>query len=264
MLILLASCRKLVEDEFDGFDKIITVNSLLSEGEPLNIYISQTAGLSEPEIPLVSVDDIKLYRNDTLINLQYTENKAYSGDLVIAENDDYFLQVVHNGKVVETSCRVPAKPQILHSSIQEYGWLDEDGVAQPQVEIAIKNSKTPTYYEAIIVIYKVKDEEPLEVYPFALFDNLNVNADTITQYAKIHHYNSSYPPEKFKYQLIVRAVDYNYYRYNVSLNEYELTRFPDFSSSNVVPQNLYSNVKNGYGVFCACTQVMTDTIYPIR
>jgi hypothetical protein len=59
-----------------------------------------------------------------------------------------------------------------------------------------------------------------------------------------------------------RTIDLSYYQYCRQLYLYQLGRYPEAFSGNVSPTGLYSNVKNGLGIFGAYSAVVADTIFP--
>lgn len=265
VLFISSSCRKLVQDEFNDFDSKITVNSILIEDEFAQIHISLTDELNEYELKNISNAGIEMYNQDSvLLSFNYVENGIYVSDYIVKENDSFKLKVNTDNDCVTAKCLIPESPEILDFYVVENAWVDDEGRLKPEVHFTIVNNKFENqYFEAYILIYKETDLSLERGYPVLQFDNIGKEIDSISQIVKIGITSYSYPPEKYKYQLIIKSVDKNYYEYVKSLEDYNLSRYPDFSNSTIVPTNLFTNIENGYGIFCGYSQAISDTIEPI-
>lgn len=260
-----SSCRKLVQDEFNNFDNKITVNSILIQAEYAQLHVSLTDELNALELSNISNSSIIMYNQDSvLLSFNYVENGTYVSDYIVKENDSFKLEVFTDNDCVSAECLIPNKPGILDFYVNENGWVDNEGRLQPQVNFTTLNSNSKEqYFEAYILIYDETADYVDEEFPVLYFDNVGINADNITKRVKIQHHSFSYPPEKYKYQLIIKSVDFNYYQYVKSLDDYNLSRYPDFSNSSIVPTNLFTNIENGYGVFCGYSYAISDIKEPI-
>ncbi len=266
LLVSGTSCRKLVQDEFPDFENRITVNSILECGEVAQVHLSFTDGLNEHELKDIDNATVVMFNNDTLIEFNYAGEGLYVSDYTVAENDSFKLKVSIDTAEVTSECYVPEIPQILDWSVVKNGWVDSDGMLQPKVYFTIKNNDQQQYYEALLIA-TINDygneEDVVELISLALFDNINEMSDSITKSIEVKHETSFYPPKPWRYQMIIRGIDENYYRYLISFNNYNLTRFPDFSNGSVVPVNLFSNIRNGYGIFCGSSVVVTSETDPM-
>ncbi|NLA25525.1 MAG: DUF4249 family protein [Bacteroidales bacterium] len=262
LLLLSSSCRKIVQDEFKCFENTLTANSILIEGEYVQLHLSLTDELNEYQLINVSNANIEMYNQDSLfLSFAYVENGIYVSDYIIRENDSFTLKVNKDNDSVSSECLIPAKPELLDFYVNENAWVDNEGILQPQLNFTILNNKSKEcYFEAYILIYNTTADYVIEEYPVLYFDNSGFNADSISKCLKIQHHSYSYPPEKHQYQLIIKAVDFNYYKYVTSITDYNLGRYPDFSNATIVPTNLFSNIKNGYGIFCGYSQTISDII----
>jgi hypothetical protein len=254
-----------VQDEFNNFDNKITVNSILIQDECAQLHLTLTDELNPSELLNISNAGIEMYNQDSaLLNFNYIENGTYISDYIVKENDFFKLEVFTDNDCVSAECLIPNKPEILDFYVNENGWADNEGRLQPQVNFTIPNSTSKEhYFEAYILIYNETADYVNEEYPVLYFDNVGINADSLTKSVKIQHHSFSYPPEKHKYQLIIKSVDRNYYQYVKSLDDYDLSRYPDFSNSSIVPTNIFTNIENGYGIFCGYSQAISDIKEPI-
>lgn len=265
VLFISSSCRKLVQDEFNDFDSKITVNSILIEGGNAKIQLTLTDGLNEKELQGISNAVIEIYNQDSvLLSFNYVENGIYVSDYIVRENDSFKLKVNTGNSSVTSECLIPGKPEISDFFVIEKAWVDDEGNLQPEVNITISNcTSEEKYFEAYILIYNETADYVIEEFPVLYFNNIGSNADSISKSFKIQHHSFSYPPSNHQYQLIVKSVDRNYYKYVKSLDGYNLSRYPDFSNSSIVPVNLYTNIESGYGIFCGYSQAISMIKEPI-
>lgn len=267
ILLLSSSCRKIVQDKFDSFDNKITLNSILVEGETVKLHVSLTNGLNEYALSNITNAKIEMYNQDSLrINFEYGYNGLYISDYVVNENDKFILTIRTATDSIETSCEVPLKTEILNFYVLERAWLNYEGLLQPEVNFTVPNNKSEReYFEASLLIYNkfggfVDVDDPI-----LYFDNLGEDSDSIYKKVRLKFtsFSSSAEAYQYKYKLIIKSVDKNYYEYVKSFEDYNISREPNFSTSSVVPTNLYSNITNGYGVFCAYSKVCSEIVEPI-
>lgn len=265
IFLINSSCRKLVQDEFVDFDNKISINSILIQDEYAQLYISLTDELNASELLNISDAGIELYNQDSvLISFNYAENGIYVSNYIVKENDRFKLKVTTDNDLITAECSIPEKPEILSFFVNENGWVDNEGILQPKANFTIPNNNSKElYFEAYILIYDETADNVIEEYPILYFDNAGMNVDEISKSVKIQHHSYSYPPQKHQYQLIIKSVDMNYYNYVKSLADYNLSRYPDFSNSSMVPSNLFTNIENGYGIFCGYSRTFSDIIEAI-
>ncbi len=265
IFFIISSCRKIVQDEFNNFDNKITVNSILIENEFAQLHVSLTDELNEFQLKNIRNAGIEMYNQDSmLISFIYTEKGIYESEYIVKENDFFKLKVFTDNDCVTAECVIPKRTDFSDFYVTENAWVDDEGRLQPEVHFTIPNNKLEQqYFEAYLIVYNKNADFIEEEYPILYFDNIEENDETILKSAKIQMMSYSYPPEKYKYQLILKSVNQNYYKYVKSLDDYNLSRYPDFSNSAIVPLNLYTNIENGYGIFCGYSQTISDTIEPI-
>lgn len=270
--LLNSSCRKLVQDEFPEFENKITVNTLIGAGDTVRLYLAYTDELNENPLETIGNADIIMNNqyNDQ-INFTHIGNGEYISDYIAQEKDSLSLEVaVADKDIVTSSCVVPKSTEIIDADVAPYGWVDEDGLASPLVNIKIENNPSKAIYG--VVYAKIYFEEPsgpnstwyivAEDYkPISIFDNVNEYGDFIEKKIGIVRTRKSSAMISMAFQLIFRTVDYNYYTYIKSIGAYEVTRNPDFTNSFIMPSNLYSNIKGGYGIMGSYSESETDTIF---
>ncbi len=265
LLLLNISCRKLVQEEFDNFENKITVNSILVQDQIAKLYLSFTDELNEHELGIINNANVEMYNQDSvLISFNYIENGTYISDYIVKENDAFKLKIITDNDSISAECLIPKKTEILHFLVYENDWVDNEGILQPKISFTIPNIiSKELYFEAYLIIYNGTADYVIEEFAFLFFDNIDDKNENISKLVKIQHSSYSYPPENYQYQLVIKSVDLNYYKYVKSLNDYNLGRYPSFSNSSIVPSNLFSNIENGYGIFCAYSQTISEIIKPI-
>jgi len=258
MIILgITACRKLVQDEFPEFENKITVNTLIGAGDTVRLYLAYTDELNENPLETIGNADIIMNnQNHDQINFTHIGNGEYISDYIAKENDSLSLEVIVADKdIVTSSCVVPKSTEIIDADIDPYGWVDEEGVASPLVNIKIKNNPSKAIYGVVYAkTYKVYK-------PIGIIDNINEYGDIIEKEIGIVSTGYSSSMNSMTFQLIFRTVDYNYYTYLNSIGAYEVGRNPNFTNSFIIPSNLYSNIKGGYGVMGSYSEFETDTIF---
>ena len=273
-LTLLTSCRKLVDEDFPDFKQKPVLNCLLINDHQINVQVSLTdkidsSGLILPEnaMVLVSTGDVQ----DTLV---LEENGIYKSSLIALPGKRYDCTVQIPGKTTITASdsipAIPVLPLIEHHS---FAGTDEEGLAYPSITLHLDNLPVyPSYFEIKIwlisessiyeaEIYNIQDPVLLnEGIPLTLFSNKNIGKSTYTM--TINYRSGSYDNLM---PLIVefRSVSRNYYNYVRSEYVYRKGRYPEFGEV-MPPVSLYSNVKDGYGIFAGYSSVFSDTIYPFR
>ena len=252
LILLCSSCRELVQDEFDSFENKICVNSILSTDKPVNIHLSTTDELNDCALAYLEDAVIEMYNQDSIfLNFTYSGDGQYSSDYSVKEGDVFNLKIKNANESIGSSCEIPEHAEILDFYVNKNAWVDETGHLQPEAHFTIKNQTGESqFYEAYVIIYDSTASYVEEEYPILYFDNEGESENTITKDVKIEMQSFSYPPIAYKYELIIKSLDRNFYEYINSIEDYLPGRYPNFSSISIVPLNLYSNIENGYGIFC--------------
>jgi hypothetical protein len=281
-----------VQDEFPEFENTVTVNTLISAGDSVKIYLAYTDELNENPLETIENAEITM-SNQNWDNISFTHqgNGLYISDYIAQVNDTFNLTVVvPNEDIVTSTCVVPEPIEIIDASVDLYGWVDDEGIASPLVHLKIKNDPNKAFYGVVYAqIYSEEqsylenpyytDDPDCSEAPFYLdsilyiytscqdykaigtIDNITENGEFIEKELGIVRTSFQYPVPKYAFQIKLRTVDYNYYTYLNSIGAYDVGRNPDFTNSFIVPSNLYSNIENGYGIMCSYSEFETDTIY---
>jgi hypothetical protein len=151
----------------------------------------------------------------------------------------------------------------------------------PAVKFTFSNTKNENcYYEARIRLIKYGSEQIADMYnivdpvllneglPLSVFSNELITDTAYTM--TINYFTGSAsstnggPMTTTLYPFILefRSVSYDYYQFARQKYLYDTGRFPEFGLSSNQAFQLYSNVKNGYGIFAGYSSVISDTITP--
>lgn len=281
-IVLLISCRKLVQDEFNTPTPIPVLNSILTPGQPLVMQASSTANINATDIQTIEDADIALF-----IDGVYTEkilhkgNGIYTSTTPIDEGKTYKCEVdVPNHGIITCFDSIPKKPIVYNiEHINEAG-RNEEGTTYPAVKITFSNDTTLSQHFEVIIRLFVYGEERLanfEVFtdpliineglPIALFSNQLIN-DTVSQITINYttgsqsSYNGVWHTNLFPLIVEFRSISHHYYQYAKSTYLYEQGRYPDGLDAQTSVFNTYSNIENAFGIFAGYSVIRSDTIYP--
>ncbi len=281
--ILFSSCRELVQDEFPEFENKVTVNTLISAGDSVKVYLAYTDELNANPLKTIENAKIKMSNQDwDNISFTHQSNGVYVSDYIAQVNDTFNLTVtVPDKDIVSSSCVVPEPIEIIDADVEPFGYVDDEGVASPLVHVKIKNDSDLAFYGVVYIRayskeprYSVDLDNPEDSYsvdtvyileedyrPIATIDNINESGEFLEKEIEaIRIYYSNLVTSR-AFQVKLRTVDCNYYTYLNSIGAYEVGRNPDFTNSYIAPFNFYSNIENGYGIMGAFSEFETDTIF---
>lgn len=286
ILFIFFSCRNLVQDEFPNFEKGITVNSVLVVGDTLKAHVSLADKLDTSRLGFIDNAMIALYAdNEFLGNMTYTDSGRYTSDIIVETQKEYVCKVTVPGyEEVVCSQILPNSPVITKIEHINIAGKDEEGTTYPAVKISFKNNPDiATYYEielrnilifmedttiSIADVIQIVDPVILnEGLPIALFSNELISDSTYTLTLNYTTHQASSRGGAFRttlFPLVVelRKVSYDYYRFKKQVYLYEQGRSADGITTSMTNANLYSNVKNGYGIFAGYSSCVSDTITP--
>lgn len=283
LLLASTSCRKLVQSEFADFTQVPTVNSFLSADSLLKVHISLSSKLDTNELKGLNNADVQLYVDDVFQEfLTSTGNGFFTSTAIVESLKEYECRVDIPGyETVSCSSSIP-KPShlrdIIHISV---AGKDQEGMTYPAVKFTFSNTKNEKcYYEARIRLIKYGSGQIADMYnivdpvllneglPLSVFSNELITDTAYTM--TINYFTGSAsstnggPMTTTLYPFILefRSVSYDYYQFARQKYLYDIGRFPEFGLSSNQAFQLYSNVKNGYGIFAGYSSVISDTITP--
>ncbi len=282
-ILLLSSCHKLVQNEFTDFKQVPTVNSFLSADSLLKVHISFASKLDTNELKGLDNVQVQLFVDDVFKELlTSTGNGFFTSTTIVEASKKYECKVDIPGyESVSCISSIP-KPShlrdIIHISV---AGKDQEGMTYPAVKFTFSNTKNEkSYYEARIRLIEFGSEQIADIYnivdpvllneglPLSVFSNELITDTVYTM--TINYITGSAGSSNggtihtilYPFILEVRSVSYDYYQFARQKYLYDTGRFPEFGLSSNQAFQLYSNVKNGYGIFAGYSAVISDTITP--
>jgi len=267
MALIFSSCLKEVDMEVEQIPHLLVVNCFFTEGEAFKVNVSRLA--SYPDLTDRSIADARVVistgENDTAA-LTYTANGSYSNPAVIPEP----------GKVYRITVDVDGYPQATaQDSLPRPVFVDsvtytaragkyDDGIDFNRYSVWFRDIPGRTWY-SVQILKGDTVENKLEYWAIDIFstdpvisaegitgEDYNswfVFSDTLISnrvYCLKIDAGSDYDTEKARVLLV--SGTYPYYQYLKRLIRNDSYSWEDpFKPYNPVP--LYSNIKNGLGVF---------------
>ncbi len=280
-LFVFIACRKLVQSDFPDFAPVPVVNSFLSTDSLLKVHISLASKLDTNELKGLDNAQVQLYVDDVFKELlTSTGNGFFTSTTIVEPLKKYECKVDIPG--YETVSCINTIPK--HSHLRDIisiaiAGKDQEGMTYPAVKFTFSNNPAENqYYEARIRLFGretgatlINIVDPVllnEGLPLSVFSNELI---TDTAYTMTINYftgsagSSNGGPTRtdlYPFILELRSVSYDYYQFVRQKYLYESGRFPEFGLSSNQAFQLYSNVKNGYGIFAGYSSVISDTIIP--
>ena len=276
-----SSCRKLVQSDFPDFAPVPVVNSFLSADGLIKVHISLASKLDTNELKGLDNAQVKLYVDDVFKELLTSAgNGVFTSTTIVEPLKKYECKVDIPGYgTVSCSTSIPKPSHLRDITSIAIAGKDQEGLTYPAVKFTFSNNPAEKqYYEARIRLFGretgatlINIVDPVllnEGLPLSVFSNELI---TDTAYTMTINYftgsagSSNGGPTRtnlYPFILELRSVSYDYYQFARQKYLYESGRFPEFGLSSNQAFQLYSNVKNGYGIFAGYSSVISDTIIP--
>ena len=233
--------------------------------------------------------------------LQHEGNGLYVGETTAEALHEYACKVVIPGfDTLFAKTEMPEKPVVTRVEIMENATVDEEGTACPAIMISFNtNPDKNLYYQSCIdaaffsysyyhgQVYNstgakgtmhtsINTDDPVlldEGSDQLLFSNeiITDNNYTLKVNASFNNHSYSHYGNEVVYDSIVRkgyvvvsmsGISESCYHYRKSQEAYqEPDAYSNLFLGVITPINLYSNVRNGRGVFAAIAPMTCDTIF---
>ena len=282
-MLVLISCRELVQDEFQEFTPVPTVNSILAVDSIVKVHVSLAGKLDTNELVLIDNAEVLLYVNGVYKEtLTRSDKGIYSSSFVVEKLKAYRCEVNIPGyKTVTCSDSIPETTIISDIIHIDKAGKDEEGMTYPAIKFTFTNDPAEKkYFEVIIRLIQYRHErvatletitDPVllnEGLPIALFSNESIKGNNYTM--TLNYFTGSagstngepFRTTLFPLILEVRSVSSNYYHFVKQKYLYEKGRYPEFMAASTTAFPLYSNITGGYGIFAGYSVTKSDTIYP--
>lgn len=283
ILLFTVSCRELVTDEFPDFTTVPTVNSILIKDSIIKVQVSLAGKLDTNRLALVDNAEVLLYVDGNFREtLTLTDDGMYSSSTVVEPRRNYRCDVSIPGyEPVTCNDAIPMPAAISNIIHIDNAGKDEEGMTYPAVKFTFTNNPSEKqYFEVAIRLIRGRYEnvaalktitDPVllnEGLPLALFSNESITGSSYSM--TINYFTgsaSSYnggqmQTDLYPVVLEFRSVSQDYYKFVKQKYLYELGRYPEFMAASTTAAPLFSNIKNGYGIFAGYCSVRSDTIYP--
>ena len=284
LILMLESCRELIDEPYPDYNPVPVVNALLKEGDTLKVNISLAEKLDTNSLGFVDDAVVDLFVDDMYVEtLTYTENGEYNSKTVVKTLKKYSCKVLMPGfDTITCEQLIPSIPRIINITHINIAGKDEEVTSFPAIELTFENNlKIDSYYE--VQIYKLWDNnsfreaylktisDPIllnEGLPMALFSNEIITDSVYTMhinYTTGLSVSSNGGPQRtilFPIKVELRQVTEDYYRFKKQYYLYSNGLEADGVLTSMTNNNLYSNIDNAYGIFAAYSSTSTDTITP--
>lgn len=274
ILVSSLSCRKQVEVIYPEFRPALVINAFVAADSLIKVHVSVAAKPDTNELKGNDNAQVLLYVNGTAGDtLLPSGGGLYLSSVKAETSKTYECRVTLPGfDEVRSSTTVPVAPVVTNIIHIPVAGKDEEGVTYPAVKFTFTNNPSVKLYFEVRV-HALRYGIDLVAEPFNLTDPVLLNEglplnlfsnETITDtcYTMVVNHRSGSSDNNYPYQLELRAVSYDYYRFARQKYLYDTGRFPEFGLGSTQAYSLYSNIIGGYGIFAAYSTVISDTIFP--
>jgi hypothetical protein len=261
-----------VNEDIYEFAKSPVLNGIIGNDSLIKVNLSYTGRINDSSFDKEDAARVIISTTDGIDSLVNQSDGFYLSSLIAEPGKIYNCFVNIRDEFALASCdTIPPLPVLTEVVFNPFACVDQEGSTYPSVEISFANNPDiSSYYEIKIWLFNYNVDEanlinitdPVllnEGLPLPLFSNKLITSD---KYAMTINYNSGSSYNNMPFIIELRAVSRNYYNYVRSKYIYELGRYPEFGDV-AVPQSLYSNIENGYGIFAGYSNVFSDTINPL-
>jgi len=295
-IFIIASCSKLISDEFPDFNEIPTINSIIVAGEPIKIHVSLAEKIDSSYLTLVNTAVVILTSNQAETDtLSLIDDGLYISDIVARHGHTYYFEVIIEGfdsifgsdsvMMSEVEARI-----FFHTHQYRY---NEEGQFMEGIGIEFRdNPNTVDYYEIALIQSKNANNnhlvspynenskiilnEGFEPYstPTLLFTDQLISDSVVRLY--LDFYKSGHGKwcitndscfhrfGGYTMKLEFRHVSESYYHYMKSYYFYEKARYPGFIEGTATTYPLYTNVENGYGIIASYAYTIDSLNVPLE
>lgn len=280
LLVVLSCDNRTKEIDFDivsGAEKLV-LNCLLNTDSVVSVQITHSYGLDEP--PLEPISDyyvpnaiVILYENDTFKDtLVYDNNGSYyaANGFKPQPNNSYYISVAATG--YETAYSLPETVP-NPTTIAAWFYQDTIGVYVPsayqnpfqgvnqtvsRLTYQFNDPTEANYYALKANIQTINIEQPVLLYFYdvlgckpkgypSVIEDICFNGSDATVIVDIIPYQNISLTNQDSLTVELWSVSENYYKFAISREAYTIQSDAIFEA----PFNLFSNVKNGYGIVAA-------------
>jgi len=289
----LAGCTKILNDDLKKKEPKLVVNSAITSDSLFSVNISRSFHVLENEssnnLPFLNNATVRVSENGNyLFDLENAENGNYAKQGFYPETGkEYKIEVsCKDFKSVVSKAIIPEKVPILdfdtsffHTSDEESGdfyyyytgklkYKDPPGIVNQYLLTGMMSYKTETgdtVWEKAWV-WPVEDAElfTLPLHGEIFWDDKYTDGKEVTINFNFYNYYTYYPDEDLPdadtvfFTFYLKTINTDYYRYLNSLEKYFYDTY-EGTDPFTEPVVIYSNVKEGYGIFTGYASDTTHT-----
>lgn len=264
-LTTLVSCENDLNVHIPKQESKIVINSLLASDSLIRVHISKSSKLNQNAENIINANVLLKQDNEELGQMSSSENGWYTlNKQHVNANSNYQIEVSHpNFETCTAQTEVPEKV-----IIEQFFYKKKNN---NQVDFTIEfqdNPREENYYLILLKGRENKNARDLEIFSDDIIFNGNLLKDPTGlqqnslwgsrsfsdenrngNYLRISFYifNEEYDSSELfpEYEVVLYHITQDYYKYERSLLSFK--NRDDLPFNNKI--NIYSNVKNGYGIF---------------
>ncbi len=268
------------------------INCVLKKDSIISLTINTSEPVLEKENTTITNATVILLEDESIIDSLLYSNGQYNSSTIAKTNSKYQITASISGyEELSAQDQVPPLPIVLASSFKDSVYLDDDNEYLSQLTITLQDPPNINNFYELILGFKYKGSpESGTIYSDVVFYDY-INNDLVLQNEGQLDLNNfvhpvfsdalfdgttytlhiNYEPDYYiyidgedvdtNYDLIVtlRSTSETYYEYRKSLIMHLDNQLGGIWEGVGQPTEMYSNIKNGYGVFVAYSQVI-DTL----
>ena len=281
LVVISLGCRKMVDVDYESIESIPVVNSIFKSGNKLEIHASFTGPIDTSRLKIIPNMKIDLFRDDVFIeNLLYHGNGLYHSNSVISVGTYSIEANLEGYDKLFSKSTIPHANKITSVKHISNSGVDYEGVSYPGVEFEFENDPNEIlFYEVKLRYFRGDEVFEAEIInitdslilreglPIPIFSNKHLRE--LTYRMKLNYTTNSqmldgdsWVTELYPFVIELRTVSEEYYNFVKQLYLYEQGRFPEnFGDvANVYP--IFSNVRNGRGIFAGYNSFESHLIIP--
>ncbi|MDQ3190127.1 MAG: DUF4249 domain-containing protein [Bacteroidota bacterium] len=266
LVLLVCSCEMVVKVDIPEHKPTLVLNSVIDPSEPFVAYITNSLGiLDRGTIKNIDSASVEIYENDVLLEkLPFIGEGAYiSNDKKPVSGRRYKIIVdAPPYQQIQATIEVPELVGISNIIYKESAYTDPNWGALSSITFTIHDpSSIKNYYSAGVISLDTFFFEPNSIYIHTndpaiesadygsdalLFSDEHFNGKDYTLevlFSKLYYENR----EDYEIFLNIASVSKEHYLYKTSLTVHNQTANNPFAE----PAPVYTNVKNGLGIFAS-------------
>ncbi|MGB0429309.1 MAG: DUF4249 domain-containing protein [Bacteroidia bacterium] len=289
-IFLSVSCLKQIEFPENEYERNRSCNGFVHADSSINIFfISNSDFYSNPNFVQNGISAQIKVNNSEVYELVKCKGSFYSSFKPSFGDSIALLFSYNNLTDYSAKTYVPFPVTNILTFQKDTFYIDESGIKAPIINVSFQNAKTPNqtnYYEIRTNVstaidstgnwkpyylpyttpigensQKINELEEYSIYKLLFNDSLfkkdKVSFDLIVSSISD---GKKLLVDSVKTQVVVRSVSKEYYHFMKSYIKHQANRSNDLFSGPSVPIQLYSNIKNGNGIFAGYSTTTAELV----